>query len=147
MLGQFDQHAARAAGVEERDALALRTGAGRLVDEPDAGGAAARQGGVQILDGEADVMDAGAALREEPGDGRVRGLGLEQLDERVAGLESGNAGTIRIIEPHLGHAEDIPVERQERVEGMHRDSNVRDAGASGLGWHGNSAPAVSSAQT
>ena len=100
-LGELDEHAGRGARVEERDTFPFGAEPGRLVDQPKAGGAAAREGTVEVVDGEADVMDAGAAFGDELADGRVRILGLEQLDERVTGREAGDAGTVGVVERRL----------------------------------------------
>src|SRR4028118_1157159 len=41
------------------------------------------------------------------------------------------AGAVGVVERHLGHAEDVAVERPELVEGTHRDPDVGDARAPG----------------
>ena len=105
--------------MQEGDALAFRAEAGRLVDEADAGTAAALEGGIDVVHREADVVDAGAALLDELRDRRVGSLGFEQLDERIAGGESRDAGTVGIVERHLGHAEYVAVEGQDLVERAH----------------------------
>jgi hypothetical protein len=63
--------------VEEGDALALGAEPGRLIDEADTGGAAAVQCAFDVVDGETDVMEAGAALGDELADGRIAGICLE----------------------------------------------------------------------
>ena len=57
--------------MDEGDAAAVGAGAGRLVHQAVAGGAAAAQGGVEVGHLVADVVDARAAPRQEPGDGAV----------------------------------------------------------------------------
>ena len=108
---------------------------GVVVDEPDAGGAAALERRVQVVHDEADVMDAGTAPRHEPTNRRIRRLGLEQLDERITGREPDNGGAIGVLERHFGQAEHIAVERKCLLQRAHGDADVRDAGAAGA-WEG-----------
>ena len=120
--------------MKEGNALPLGADAGRLVDEPETGVAATGQGAVEVVDFEADVMNARSALRDELGDGRIRRFRLEQLDEGAASSEAGNAGTIGVIERRGGHAEDVAVEGQELVEAVNGDADVRDARATRGGF-------------
>jgi hypothetical protein len=62
--------------MQERDAFALGTLARDFVDESEAGGLAARQRALEVIDREADVMDALSPLGQEPTD---RGIGLLRL--------------------------------------------------------------------
>ena len=69
-LHQLDEDAARRLRVDERDLVAVRAGARRLVDERDA---ERRQEGERLLDAlhlHRDVVQARAALLQEPLDGR-----------------------------------------------------------------------------
>src|SRR5262249_11559267 len=50
------------------------------VDQPEAAAGEVRERGLEVLDGEADVVDALAPLRQELRDRRVLRGGLEQLD-------------------------------------------------------------------
>jgi hypothetical protein len=54
-------------------------------------------------------------------------MGLEQLDESITGGETGDAGTIGIVELDLGQAEQIAVEWKDLVECAHGDSDMGDA--------------------
>jgi hypothetical protein len=72
-------------------------------------------------------MDSGAAPGDELADGRFRGIGFEKLDERVAGFEPGDPGTVRILEVDLVQAEQVAVEGKDVVERAHGDSHVGDA--------------------
>src|SRR4051794_32538905 len=105
--------------MEERDTFPICTESWRLVDQSDARGPAAGEGVVQIVDGEADVMNAGPPFREEPADRTVRRAALEQLDERVAGGEARDQGAVGIVEGHLGQTEEVAIEGQDLVERAH----------------------------
>ena len=97
--------------MEERDTFPFRAEPRRLVDQSKASLAAPCEGTVEVVDREADVMDARTAFGDELADGRVRVLGLEQLDECVT---RGNAG------------EQVAVEWQDLVERTHGDADVGD---------------------
>jgi hypothetical protein len=113
--------------MEEGDTFPFRAQAGRLIDEADSSGAAAGEGTVEIVDGEADVMDAGPTFGDELADRRIRMFGFEQLDEGFTGREAGDPGTICIVESDLGHAEQIAVEWKDLVERAHGDPDMGDA--------------------
>lgn len=55
--------------MQECDVLAVGTTARHLVDETNAGGSAAFQSSCEVIDDEADVMDAWSALGDEFADG------------------------------------------------------------------------------
>ena len=55
--------------MEERDLLALGAQSGLLVDETNAGSAAALEGGIEIVHDEADVVNAWTAFGDELADG------------------------------------------------------------------------------
>src|SRR5262245_56245850 len=99
--------------MEEGDQFAVGAGARLFVDEANAGAATTVEGAGQVVDGEADVVDAGSALGEEPGDGRVRLARLEQFDERLTGAQSGDAGAIGVVEGYGRQLEDVAIERQD----------------------------------
>ena len=126
-LGELDEHASGGARVQERDTFPLGAEPGGFIDQSKAGLAAPRERTVEIVDREADVMDAGATFGDELADGGVRMLGLEQLDEGVTGRKAGDVRTIGVVERHDGEAEQIAVERKDLVERTHGDSDVGDA--------------------
>src|SRR5512140_2984473 len=107
--------------MEKRDTFPLGTDARGLVDEAEAGGPTARERTVEVVHGEADVMDARAASGDEFADGRVRGIGFEELDEGLAGFEPGDLRTVRVVEVDLVQAEQVAVERKDVVERAHGD--------------------------
>ena len=86
-------------------------------------------GRFQVVDGEADVMNAGAAPGDELADRRVRGLRLEQLDQGVTGLESGDSCPIGVVERYFGQPQEVPIEGQDLIERVHGDPDVRDGGS------------------
>ena len=121
--------------MEERDAFLFRADSGGFVDEADASGAASLERGVEIFDGEADVVDARAALLDEAPDGRIRRFCFEQLDERFASIKSRDAGAVGIIQRDFRQIENVAVERQDLVEKAYRDSDVGETRSTRGGWH------------
>jgi hypothetical protein len=115
--------------MEKGNSLSLRAYPGMLIDEANSGGPASLQGRVQVIDGKANVVNPGSALCDEPSDGRVVGLRLEEFDHRLAGSDAGDPCSVGVIQRHLGHFEHVAVEWQHLVERAHGDSNVCDAGA------------------
>src|SRR5579885_618079 len=114
--------------MEEGHEVAARAGAGRLADELQAGGAAARQGGSDIRDAVGHMVEAGAALGQELADGAIVQDGREQLDPPVAALQhrylralilQGGAEADR-------EAEDAGIEGQGLVQVGRGDADVID---------------------
>jgi len=124
--------------VEKGDPLSLGPEARCLVDELDAMRLTTGEGAVEILNREANVMDAGAALPEELPNGGFGLVWFQQFDQRFPGDESHDARTIGVIERGLGHAEDIAVEGDDRREGFDGDAEMGDAG-SAWGWRSHGA--------
>lgn len=119
--------------MEKRDSLAVGADARSFVNQPNAQSAAPTERAVEVVDGEAHVMDSLAALREELSDWRVGRLGLEQLDQRAAGNEPDDASTVRIGERDFGHSEHVTVEGNTLGQSVHGDADVGDRCASDLG--------------
>ena len=115
--------------MQKGDALSFGADARHFVDETDGRRATAREGRVQIVDDEADVMNARTSFSDELSDWRVRRVGLEQLDECVAGGKSGDARSIGIVERHVGQLQDVAIERKQLVEPAHGDADMGDARA------------------
>ncbi len=113
--------------MKEGDAFSFRPEARLLVDEADPSGATACERPLEIVDVEADVMDAWATLGDELADGRLRGFPLEKFNERFAGDESRDAGSVGIIEWSLRHAEHVAVKWQDLLERTHRHTYVCDS--------------------
>lgn len=54
--------------MQKRDPFLLGADAGGLVDEPNAGRTTTLEGGVEVIDGEAEVMDSGPTLGHKSAD-------------------------------------------------------------------------------
>ena len=93
--------------MQEGDAFAFRAPPWLRVDHDDSGGTASLQGIVEVVDGEAKVVNSSAALLDELGDRRSGGGGLEHLDERVTGGVARDARPVGVGERYLGQAEDV----------------------------------------
>lgn len=75
-------------GVQEHDGLAVGADLGDWVEGLDALGHEVVDGLGDIIDLDADVVDAsGLVLVQEPLDGRVLAIGVQQLDLGVAELD------------------------------------------------------------
>ena len=121
--------------MQEGDALAFGADAGRLVDQPQSGCSATRKRPVEVVHGEAHVMDAGAPLGHKLPDRRVFGLGFEQFHQRFSGSDTRDSGAVGVVERNFGHPEDITIEREQRIEGLYGNPNVGDArAAAGYIW-------------
>ena len=83
-LLQLDEHAVRARRVDERDQRPFGARPRLLVDQPDAARLELRQRGVDVLDAQRDVMEAGPALLDVFRDRRVGRGRLEQFECRFA---------------------------------------------------------------
>jgi hypothetical protein len=107
---QLEQHAARRGRVQEGHLVTAGAEAGRLVDEAHAGGLEAGEGGGQVVDLEADVVQAGAARVEESLQALVAG-GRADLERRAVSVreQEGDVGLLVrdvLVRPR-GQAESI----------------------------------------
>ena len=121
--------------MQEGYSFAFRTQPGCLVDEPNAGRTAARKRTVEVVHGEADVVNSGAAPGHELPDGRVIRLGLEQFHQRLSGGKASNGCPVGVVQRYLGHAEHVTVQGQQRIQCRDGNADVRDSG-SARSWHG-----------
>lgn len=119
--------------MQEGDPLPFGPEAWVLVNEADAGRATPGEGALQVVDGEAEVMDPRTALGDEFPDGGLGDLRFEQFDERFAGSQPHDAGAVGVIEGDLGHPEDLAIEGQDGFEGRDGDADVGEAGPAGRG--------------
>src|SRR4029078_4165117 len=95
-LAQFNEHAIAGRRVEEGHAAAVRPRHRGLVDEAVAALLQPRQVLLDVLDAEADVVDALAALLDVLGDGGVGARRLEELEIRVADGQKRGADLLRL---------------------------------------------------
>ena len=105
-----------------------RNGAGLGIDRQDAGGATSGEGGIEVVDGEAEMMDAGAAFLDELGDGRAVHRRFKQFDQGVTGGVAGDSCAIGIGEWGVGQAEQVMQQRPECVVGPDGEADVGDRG-------------------
>ena len=117
-LDQFDQDAAGAAGVEERDPVAPGPRAGLGVDELDAFLLESAEFGLEVGGPVGDVMEARPAPGQEPAHG---GVGMEGFEEFYGAAER-RADALALQDLHLGTG----VAGQE----------LEEAGSLGDGRHG-----------
>ena len=88
-LVELEEDAPGAAGVDEGVFLAVAGGAGGFVDQLDLMSAQAGKGGPEVVDFEAEVVDAGAAPGQVAGDAALPIGGFEQFDLALAGGQEG----------------------------------------------------------
>ena len=115
--------------MQERDAFAVGTDAGDLVDQLDPCATAAVERGTEIVDGKTDVMNARTTFGDELADGRGGIIGLEQLDEGVAGTKASDARAVGVVERFFGKSEQVAIEGEYAVECVDSNADVRDPGA------------------
>jgi hypothetical protein len=123
---QFDEYAAGCAGVDERDSFALGSQARGLVDQPNPEGPAARQYGIEVINGKTDVMEPWTTLLEEPANRSIGGKRFEQLDERITGRDGGDRRPVRVIERDLGEPQHVTIERQRIGKPTYGYADMRD---------------------
>jgi hypothetical protein len=87
--------------VKKRDPLALGANSRRLIYELNPGPAAALHRRLEIVHGEADVVNAGPSVRQEFPDWRGGIASLQKLDQRLARGEAEDAGPIGIVQRNL----------------------------------------------
>src|SRR5688500_3908180 len=78
VFGELHEYAAGGRRVQKGDALPFGPNARDLIDQSDPGVSAARERGLEVVDAEADVMNAGSALRDEATDRRLRALRFQE---------------------------------------------------------------------
>ena len=113
--------------MQEGYSLSFRTDTGSLVDQADSGFAAAAEGCVDVVHGKAYVMDAGTTAADELSHRCILTLRFQQLDETVAGAQSGDARTIRIAHFNFRQPQYLTVKRKLVGDRLESDSDVRDS--------------------
>lgn len=124
---QFDEDAAGCARMQESNALSLRAQPRGFIDQSHSGPAASRKHVVEVVNSQAYVMDAGATFRHKLSNGRVVRLSLQKFHERFATGNSGNAGTIGVVQGYLRHQQHITEEGQQIVNGTHSKADMGNA--------------------
>lgn len=119
--------------MEERHAASTRTGTRLLIYELVAGATAGIEGFVQVGNPVADVMDTGAALGQEPGDGTIGGAGLQELDLGVAEVQRDDHRPIGHFGAAGGQTKDLGIKGKGCGDVLHRDANMGDPGAGDQG--------------
>jgi len=114
--------------MDERDAVSAGAETGCLIDQLVPGAPAGGEGGIQIGDPVADMVDAWSAAVQEFRDRAVGGPGLQQFDVRFAEPERHDAGTIGFLRVTREQSEDITIERQRGLDALDGDADVGDAG-------------------
>lgn len=113
--------------MKKGNSLSFRAQSWDLIDEPHTGLTAAFQHADQVVHGKADMMDSRAAFRDVFPNRRVIRVPLEKFNQRFATGDSGNAGTIGVVQGYLWHQQHITQEWQQIVDGTNRKSDVGDA--------------------
>jgi hypothetical protein len=131
LLGEFEQYAAGAAGVQESNEMATGATPWALADGFHAGSATALERRLDIGDFERDVMQAWAASLEKTADGRLVGGRLEKFDPRPLEVEESDLYLFRLdnLASRVWAAEDRRKDRDGRLEIVHGDGDVFEMGA------------------
>ena len=126
LLFELDQHPVRRRRVDEGDERTFGAGSRLLVDQANAARLELRQRGADVIDPQGDVMEPGSALLDVPGDGRIGGGPLEQLERRVSDRHEMGAHALRrdVLDAFDLEAERVAVERQCRLDVSDGDADV-----------------------
>lgn len=100
-----------------------------FVDQLVAGLLAGSQGGVQIADPIADMVDSRPATGQEPGDWTFRFSRGKELDLRIAERERNDGSSVSRFGGMRLEGQHVAVERECRVEIGHGNPNMRNPGA------------------
>lgn len=118
--------------MKEGNSLPLRAQSWFLVDQSNAGLATTIEHVVEVVNGKANVMNAGPSPGNELSNGRVISGCLEEFNERFTARDTGDAGTISIVEQHLGHLQNIAQKGKQIVERSHSNADMGNAGSTAL---------------
>jgi len=117
--------------VHEGDAASVGSRPGYFVHEPVAGLPAAGQGGVEVGDLVADVMDARPAPGDEFRDGAVGRARLEQFHVGAPEGQRHDGGAVGSVGCGRLDTEDVTIECQRLRDVRHGDADMSDAGLIG----------------
>ena len=122
--------------MQEGDPLSFCPDPRHFVNQPHSCLPAFLENSIDIVDGEADVMDAGPAARDKFSDRRAISIRFEKFDERPACIHGRDTRSVGILHRKLREAKYLPEKRKSRRDRFHGDSNVGDTGAlRGFGLH------------
>ena len=114
--------------MDERDASAGGTPAGRIVDEPIPGGAAPCESPLEIRHAVADVVNPRTAAGEKFGDGAIRVEWFEELHLDVTERQGDDCGAVRRLRGARREPKNVTVEGQGGRNARHRDADVSNPG-------------------
>lgn len=118
--------------MKEGNSLPLGADSRCFVDEAEPRGTAARECSVQVVHHEANVVNSGAASRDEASHWTVRAGSFEQLNEGVPGREPDDTRSISVVERDLRQAKDVAIKGKGLAVRANGNADVRDAGAAGV---------------
>src|ERR1044071_4819803 len=125
VLTQFNEHAIAGRRMEEGDAAAVRARHRRLVDEAIAALLEAGEVRFDVVDAEADVVDAFTALFDELGDRRVCAARLEQFEVGISNRQERSADFLRLDRLDvLDFQPEVLVDFLRRVERLYSNADV-----------------------
>lgn len=114
--------------MDKGDSPAGGSAARSFVNQAVAGLAAAFQCGIQVRDAVAYVMNAGAALFEEPGNRALRSLRTQQFDFGLPEGQGNDGGAIGGFRRMGNQAEYVTIERERGGQVRNRDADVSNPG-------------------
>src|ERR1043165_5327639 len=124
-LTQFNEHAIAGRRMEKGHAAAVRARHRRLVDEAVAALFQPSQVLLDVVDAQANVVDALAAFFDVLGDGRVGAGRLEELEVRIADGQERGADLLHLDGfDVLDTQAEVFIDFLRRVERLHGDSDV-----------------------
>src|SRR5512135_1482841 len=127
-FAEFGEDAERALGVDERDPHVMRTRPGCLVDHPQPRLLQLGDPGLDVLDGEGDVVEPLAPLVQEGRDRAGRVGRFQQFEPDVADPEEPDADFLGgdLLDVLEDRPEGALIERPMGLDGADRDSDVVD---------------------
>jgi hypothetical protein len=97
--------------MQERDAFAFSTDPWNVIDQSDPFAAAAFECSIQVVDSEADVVNAGPPFGDELANGGVGTFRFEEFDNGLTSTKTRDASSIGIVELFFGKVKQVAIER------------------------------------
>ena len=107
-----------------------------LVNQLVAGRATIGECGIEVGNAIADVVDAGAAAGQEPGDGAIGVSRREQFHGRATEGQGDDGRAVSDLRLVGRHVQDVTIECQRGVEIGNGDTDMGDVRGTGLGHAG-----------